>query len=180
MCSKGAALFLAGDEFCNTQFGNNNAYCQDNLTSWIDWSRKEKYSDVFEFFKYMISFRKRFHVVTDNSGQTTCSLPPVSVHSCIPWNTEFNRDTRMIGVMYAGARDPLATTAEIVYFGINAYWGDVHVELPKLPAGYRWRLYVNTANPPQDVITENKYIYLHSNSITMGGRSVFIAVGEKL
>ena len=60
MCSRGPALFLAGDEFCNTQFGNNNAYCQDNIVSWLDWSRKEIYNDVFEFFKYMIAFRKRF------------------------------------------------------------------------------------------------------------------------
>lgn len=49
MCSQGPALFLAGDEFCNTQFGNNNAYCQDNIISWLDWTRKEKHKDVFEF-----------------------------------------------------------------------------------------------------------------------------------
>ncbi len=42
-------MFLAGDEFGNTQFGNNNAYCQDNEISWLDWTRKEKFQDVFDF-----------------------------------------------------------------------------------------------------------------------------------
>ncbi len=180
MCSRGAALFLAGDEFCNTQFGNNNAYCQDNAISWLDWSRKEKYKDVFEFFKYMISFRKRFHVITDNSGKATSSLPPVSVHSNIPWKTDFNGDTRMIGVMYAGVDKHNEKLDEIVYFGINAYWENVEVELPELPSGYVWRLYVDTGRRAEDVIVEHNHIYLYNRRITMRGRTVFAAVAEKL
>ena len=101
MCSQGPALFLAGDEFCNTQFGNNNAYCQDNIISWLDWTRKEKHKDVFEFFKYMIAFRKRFHIITDSRGKATCSYPPVSIHSNVAWSAKYYDDTRMIGVMYA-------------------------------------------------------------------------------
>lgn len=49
LCSRGTPMFLAGDEFGNTQFGNNNAYCQDNEISWLDWTRKEKFQDVFDF-----------------------------------------------------------------------------------------------------------------------------------
>lgn len=180
MCSRGAALFLAGDEFCNTQFGNNNAYCQDNITSWLDWSRKEKYSDVFEFFKYMISFRKRFHVITANRQKATCSLPPESIHSCIPWKTEFNQDTRMIGVMYAGASKANPALDEIVYFGINAYWGDVNVELPALPTGYVWKLYIDTGRNNTDVIVEDKNIMLYDRRITMRGRTVIAAVAQKM
>lgn len=179
MCSRGAALFLAGDEFCNTQFGNNNAYCQDNITSWLDWSRKEKYSDVFEFFKYMISFRKRFHVITANRREATCSLPPESIHSCIPWNTEFDSNTRMIGVMYAGADSKNPALDEIVYFGINAYWNDVNVELPALPTGYVWKLYVDTGRNQDDVITEDKNILIYNRRITMHGRTVIAAVAQK-
>ena len=179
MCSRGAALFLAGDEFCNTQFGNNNAYCQDNITSWLDWSRKEKYKDVFEFFKYMISFRKRFHVITANRREATCSFPPESIHSCIPWNTEFDSNTRMIGVMYAGADRNNPALDEIVYFGINTYWNDVNVELPALPTDYVWKLYVDTGRSSNDVITENKNIILYNRRITMHGRTVIAAVAQK-
>lgn len=180
MCSRGAALFLAGDEFCNTQFGNNNAYCQDNITSWIDWSRKEKFSDVFEFFKYMIAFRKRFKVITGIRQEALCSLPPESIHSCIPWKTEFNGDTRMVGVMYAGLDENDFTKDSIVYFGINAYWGDVNVELPALPTGYVWKLYVDTGRSCNDVIVENQNILLYNRRITMRGRTVIAAVAEKV
>ena len=59
MCSRGTPMFLAGDEFGNTKFGNNNSYCQDNITSWLDWRMLEKNKDLFEFFKFMIAFRKK-------------------------------------------------------------------------------------------------------------------------
>ena len=180
LCSRGAALFLAGDEFCNTQFGNNNAYCQDNIISWIDWSRKEKYSDVFEFVKYMIAFRKRFHIITNNRREASCSFPPESIHSCIPWNTEFDGNTRMIGVMYAGAAKNDPSLDEIVYFGVNAYWENVNVELPSLPSGYVWKLYVDTGRASDKVICENDNIYLYDRKITMHGRTVIAAVATKI
>ncbi len=180
MCSRGAALFLAGDEFCNTQFGNNNAYCQDNIISWLDWTRKNKYNDMFEFCKYMIAFRKRFKVITDNSGKETCSLPPLSIHSDIPWKTNFDSNSRMIGIMYAGAKKDNPQNTEIVYFGVNAYWEKVNVELPEIPSNYRWKLYVNTGNPADNVIVEDKNIIIHDRKITMEGRSVIALVAEKM
>lgn len=180
MCSRGPALFLAGDEFCNTQFGNNNPYCQDNIISWLDWSRKEKYKDVFEFFKYMIAFRKRFHVITANRRVSSCTFPPESLHSPQPWKTEFNSESRMVGVMYAGASKGIKGLDEIVYFGINAYWGTVDVELPGLPAGYVWKLYVDTGRSADNVIVENNNIMLYNRRLTMQGRTVIIAVAEKI
>ena len=56
-CSRGTPMFLAGDEFGNTQFGNNNAYRQDNEISWLDWTRKEKFQDVFDFVLIWTAFR---------------------------------------------------------------------------------------------------------------------------
>ncbi len=179
MCSQGPALFLAGDEFCNTQFGNNNAYCQDNIISWLDWTRKEKHKDVFEFFKYMIAFRKRFHIITDSRGKATCSYPPVSIHSNVAWSAKYYDDTRMIGVMYAGVSLKQQGLDEFVYFGVNAYWDYVNVELPDLPEGYHWKLYINTGNEPQDVILEDRNVILYDRRINMAGRSVIVAVGER-
>ena len=56
-------MFYAGDEFCNTQFGNNNAYCQDNIISWPDWTRLEKYQEIHDFFRYMIAFREKYPIL---------------------------------------------------------------------------------------------------------------------
>ena len=75
MCSRGIPMFLAGDEFCNTQFGNNNAYCQDNEISWLDWGRLGKYKDIFRFFQYMIRFRKTHRLVRANVSGGACGFP---------------------------------------------------------------------------------------------------------
>ena len=63
-------MFLAGDEFGNTQFGNNNSYCQDNEVSWLDWSLLEKNRELFEFFKFMIHFRKKHTVIRKKLPET--------------------------------------------------------------------------------------------------------------
>ena len=180
MCSRGPALFLAGDEFCNTQFGNNNAYCQDNLTSWLDWSRKEQFSDVFEFAKYMIAFRKRFHVITKNRDVARCTFPPESIHGTQPWKTDFNENSRMVAVMYAGMSKENPELDEIVYFAINAHWEDAFIELPSLPTGYVWKLYFDTGRAPEEVITEDKNILLYDRRYRMSGRTVLAAVAEKV
>ena len=56
--SNGTPMFRAGDEFLNTQFGNNNPYNQDNEIGWLDWSQLQSSKDIFRFFKKMIAFRK--------------------------------------------------------------------------------------------------------------------------
>ena len=86
----------------------------------------------------------------------------------------------MIAVMYAGAAEDDSSRDEIVYFGINAHWEPVDVELPGLPAGYVWKLYVDTGRNADNVIAEYSNILLHDRRIRMQGRSVIAAVAEKL
>ena len=102
MCSRGIPMFLAGDEFCNTQFGNNNAYCHDSIISWLDWERLEKYHDVFDFFQYMIRFRKEHRLLRTNISDGVCGLPDVSFHGTDPWCSQFQEYDRYAGVMFAG------------------------------------------------------------------------------
>ena len=80
MCSRGPAMFYAGDEFCNTQFGNNNAYCQDNIISWLDWTRLEKYQEIHDFFRYMIAFREKYPILRRSTKKALCGLPEISIH----------------------------------------------------------------------------------------------------
>ncbi len=143
MCSRGAAMFLAGDEFCNTQFGNNNAYCQDNITSWLDWTRLDKYSEMYEFCRYMIAFRKTHQVIRRKTNHSTCGFPDVSVHNGDPWNVNFNYNTRVTGVMFAGRTDD-SKCDDIVFIAINTYWDVQKMQLPALPSHLMWNVYVNT------------------------------------
>ena len=82
--------------------------------------------------------------------------------------------------MYAGANLKNPIDKDIVYFAINAYWEKVRVELPEIPTNYHWKLYVNTGNPADNVIVENQNIILNDRRITMEGRSVIVAVAEKI
>ena len=179
MCSRGAAMFLAGDEFCNTQFGNNNAYCQDNEISWIDWSRKEQYSEMFEFCKFMIQLRKEHPILRGRSGPSGCGFPEVSVHNSKAWNAECNQDTHTIGVMFAG-RNASNTEDDIIYIGVNTFWEYCDIELPKLPLGRKWKVLVNTEfehtqDVDYDLLTRRKSDIL----LTMCPRSVLVARVEK-
>ena len=136
-------MFYAGDEFCNTQFGNNNAYCQDNQISWLDWNRLEEYREIHDFCRYMIAFRKEHAVVRKSTGNAACGFPKISLHNGYPWNGRTDYDCRLIGIMYAG-RDEKDTKDDIVFYGMNAYWNPLDMQLPNLPEGMRWKVCVNT------------------------------------
>ena len=67
-------MFLAGDEFGNTQYGNNNAYCQDNEISWLDWNRLEQYRNLHAFTAAMTAFRREHPVLRGNAGSAPWGL----------------------------------------------------------------------------------------------------------
>ncbi len=143
MCSRGIPMFLAGDEFGNTQFGNNNAYCQDNITSWLDWSLLEKNRELFEFFRTMIAFRKSHRVLRANVSGGACGFPDISFHGVNPWQKgPFSKDDHYIGAAFAGWEKNEGP--ELVYVASNAYWEDLDITLPPLPSGLTWVLKVDT------------------------------------
>ncbi len=180
MCSRGAAMFPAGDEFCNTQFGNNNAYCQDNITSWLDWNRLDKYQEMFEFCKYMIAFRKK-HKVTRKAvhiHKAHCGFPDISFHNGSPWNENFNYDTRLVGLMYAG-RNKEDTEDDIVFIGINTFWENQRITPPDLPDYLRWNIEMDTWFKFEKDIDFNKLTERYGNTVVMKPRSVIIMTAVK-
>ena len=143
MCSRGIPMFLAGDEFCNSQGGNNNAYCQDNLTSWLDWGLLEKNRDMFLFFQAMIRFRKIHPILRSNLSGGCCGFPDVSFHGVKPWHGGMFEDhERYIGVLFSGWRKETGT--DIVYVASNAYWEPLEISLPQLPERMGWTLEADT------------------------------------
>ncbi len=179
MCSRGPAMFYAGDEFCNTQFGNNNAYCQDNIISWLDWSRLEEYQGIHDFFRFMIAFRKKYAILRKTTKAAACGLPEISIHNGFPWNGGTDHNSRLIGIMYAG-RDELDTRDEIVFYGMNAYWEQLVLQLPELPNGLHWKIVVNTFltyEDGKDVEAETEFYY--KKMVMVPPRTVIILVAEE-
>ncbi len=179
MCSRGASMFLAGDEFCNTQFGNNNVYCQDNITSWLDWKRKDEYNEMFEFCKFMIDLRKKHPILRGRSGPSGCGFPEVSIHNRTAWNSSCEADTRTIGIMFAG-RTEGNIEDDIIYIGINAFWEKVEVQLPNLPQGRKWNIIMNTEFEHTKETNYHKLTkWTRDDKFMMCPRSVVIAIVGK-
>ena len=143
MCSRGTPMFLAGDEFGNTKFGNNNSYCQDNITSWLDWRMLEKNKDLFEFFKFMIAFRKKHPIIHKQLPTSVCGMDPIHTHNLNAEETDIPRDARTFCVSFAGY-DKEKGKDDLIYVAVNTFWEDVTITLPNLHRRGAWHLSVNT------------------------------------
>ncbi len=165
-CSRGAPMFLAGDEFLNTQFGNNNAYCQDNEISWLDWSYLEKNKEYFEFFKNMIAFRKKHKILRTNISNGTHGFADLTFHGVTPHQTSFNTHDRYVGAMFAGQENE--QKPEMIYVAMNSYWENLDVNLPQLPLGLKWKAEIATDKNATDVyINENNYVNISARSVVV-------------
>lgn len=178
LCSRGPAMFFAGDEFCNTQFGNNNAYCQDNIISWLDWSRLEEFKEIHDFVRHMIQFRKEHPILRKMTKPSSCQFPEISVHNGTPFNASTDYKTKLIGIMYAG-RNEEDTEDDIVFYCMNAYWEPLVMQLPVLPNGKHWHVDINTNAEYFDGedFTEKTEL-LGVNTIRVPARTTIILVAE--
>ena len=174
MCSRGTPMFFSGDEFLNTQFGNNNAYCQDNEISWLNWRDLEKNRAHFEFCKYMAAFRKAHPVLRKFAGNSWCGFPEIQVMGA-------DAETKVLRVIYAGrveVDDRGNGHDDIVCLAVNVFWEDQEFWLPALQGGKVWYVAADTSGrylqhyiPGQQGMSR-----LPENKVTVGARSVCIFV----
>lgn len=178
LCSRGPAMFFAGDEFCNTQFGNNNAYCQDNIISWLDWSRLEEFKEIHDFVRHMIQFRKEHPILRKMTKPSSCQFPEISVHNGTPFNASTDYKTKLIGIMYAG-RNEEDREDDIVFYCMNAYWEPLVMQLPVLPNGKHWHVDTNTNAEyfdGEDFTAKTEFLGV--NTIRVPARTTIILVAE--
>lgn len=178
LCSRGTPMFLSGDEFADTRYGNNNPYCQDNLISWLDWSLLKKNKDLFDFFQYMIRFRKDHPVIRKDLEPSYLGVPAMSTHGLTPDETNFSGDNHVVCVRFAGYNE--ATQKEdLVYLAVNSGWFPVTLTLPELPEHYKWKVAVNTGDPKCQFFHKNSMPTVESK-IFLGERSVIIFVATAI
>ena len=171
-------MFLAGDEVRRTQQGNNNAYCQDNDVSWLDWTLAEKHSDLLRFWKLAIAFRKRYAALRQGQFFTGAvnerGLADVSWHG-----TELNKpgwddpNARALGMTLAGFNgDP------DIHVMMNMYWESLIFDLPTVP-GRSWFKAVDTSEiSPLDIADPGSETAIAGNSLLVAGRSVVVLVNR--
>lgn len=177
LCSRGTPMFLSGDEFCNTRFGNNNPYCQDNPISWLNWNLLEKNRDIFSFFQFMIRFRKEHPVIRKKLAPSATGFPDTSVHTEKAWDSSLGAQSRYLGALFAGQKED--GTEDVVYLALNVHWEARSVELPGLPEGMCWKLRVNTGvTEAEGYVYEGKGYSLKEDRFFMRERSVAVFTAE--
>ena len=160
-------MILAGDEFGNSQKGNNNAYCQDNPTTWLNWNDLEKNTETFDFVRELLAFRKR-HPLYHNkeflrgSDYRSLGAPDVSCHGREPWTADFSYYSRELGILYYGAY----FGGESLYFAFNFHWEAHEFYLPDIQKGKIWKVLYDTA--------EKKGGTLQQGVVKMEPRSIVI------
>lgn len=180
MCSRGTPMFLAGDEFGNTQNGNNNCYCQDNELSWLDWRLLEKNRELFEFFRFMIDYRHRHVIIRKKLPDAVCGMAPIHAHDVRAEITDLPADTQTFSISFAGY-DAARGADDVVYVSINTYWEDVTITLPTLSGAMHWYLSADTYGDEQ-----GRYTYPEKDEIRVDGtytlrpRTVAVFTGRQM
>jgi glycogen operon protein len=161
MVSQGVPMILGGDEFLNSQHGNNNAWCQDNPIGWIDWSLRERNAGFLRFVRLMIALRKAHHVLRRRTFFTgeRAGLPPEIVwHGVEPAAPDFSARSRSLAFALDGRRSDRPNLIDRdIYVAMNAYWGPLNFRIPAAPSGRAWRRAVDTSLPsPDDIVPEDE------------------------
>jgi len=186
--SQGTPLLQAGDEFLNTQLGNNNAYCQDNEIGWVNWKATKAGKEYQQFVKECIAFRKA-HPIFNLSKPLTgkdisgCGLPDISWHGLEPWKPQFEDYRRELAVMYCGeyGRKADGSRDEDIYVIYNMYWEPQIFGLPKPGGGRRWHLVIDTGRSElHDFTPAGEEILLEEQrNYTAVPRSVIVFIAKK-
>ncbi len=157
MISQGVPMLLAGDEFLRTQNGNNNAWCQDNATGWVDWALTERNADFLTFVRQLIALRKRHPALRRRAffeGGRSGQPPDIAWHGVEPAQPDFSWESRSLALVLDGRRiDRPGEVDRDLYIVLNAYWEPLSFRVPSAPSGRLWRRTVDTAlDAPNDAV----------------------------
>lgn len=151
LLSQSTPLIFMGDEFGNSQKGNNNPYCQDNPVSWLDWSGIRKNAKLHEFWKMLIAFRRKNPILHPArelrlTDYIACGYPDLSYHGKYAWRVQTEGNVRHIGIMLCGKYAKSGGPGEdaFLYIAMNMHWESRELAFPKLPRGMKWEFVFST------------------------------------
>ena len=168
---------------------NNNAYCQDNEISWLNWNLLKTNSDLYEFVRALIKFRKShpvFHMEKEPMimDYLACGHPDVSYHGVKAWCPEFENFRRQLGIMYCGEYGKRADVTNDDYFFVayNMHWEPHEFALPNLPKGMKWHVAFNSdeLEPGQEgILTEGaQKLAENQKQFEVGPRTIVVFCGR--
>lgn len=173
-------MILAGDEFGNSQNGNNNPYCLDSTVSWINWGQKKKNEELFSYVQNLISFRKEhriLHMPKELKGSDTmsCGYPDLSCHSDSAWFCDFEYNRKQVGMMYCGA---YAEEEECIYIAYNFNWCEQKFALPTLKEKFEWQAAFSTETI-EKTKKKTEWKLKGEKTFFVPGRTIVVLTGKK-
>jgi isoamylase len=187
MMSQGVPMLLMGDEMGRTQYGNNNAYSQDNEMNWLDWGLLEENRDLFEFTRAVIEFRRRHPVLRGGHflrGQdyNNKGCPDITWYGVRGVQPNWGKDNRALAFLLCGdyAKGGLWKD-DHVYVAMNMFWEDRTFNVPPAPHGAKWHLFVNTSSDKQSVYYPGtEPLMTDQTKVRLKSYSVAVLLGREL
>ena len=182
--SQGVPLLYAGDEFGNSQGGNNNGYSSNNSVGWLDWNEIGKEKDLTLFVKKLIAFRKNHPILhmkspLRESDYLSVGYPDVSFHDTKAWYCPYDNSSRSMGIMYCGLyAKKEGASDDFLYVAYNAYWDKHSFALPSLPKGMKWFKEMTTEAKSGREFSDEASPLADQRSYAAAARSVTILVGR--
>ena len=179
LLSQGTPMLLAGDEFGNSQGGNNNPYCHDSELTWLDWNHEKANRELQDFIRDAIAYRKR-HKVLHQTRVLQCmdnhsdGIPDLSYHGERAWYCNFSRADRHVGCLYSGR---YAGEKGLLYIAYNLYWTDQEFALPILPKNTAWYKVMDTSL--EKSFLADAQPFGREKSFFVPGRTIMILEGRE-
>ena len=176
LSAQGTPCILAGDEFGNSQNGNNNVYCQDNEIAWLDWNDLKKNQELFQYVKDLIALRKELeflHPMQELKGlqETRYGMPQISYHGEQAWKAPTRIDSRQLGVYYHWEKEE-AVDCFVAY---NMHWEKKNFALPPLQRGKKWYQIFTTE---EAAVSRTEVLVENQREINIAGRTIVMFVGR--
>ena len=176
LLSQGVPMIRFGDEFGNSQRGNNNAWCQDNKVSYLDWGDLEKNKEYFEFVRELIALRHEHPVFHSRYAKKmydyiSCGVPDVSFHGEQAWNQSFANYNRHFAVMYIGAYEKVSEKKcdDDFYVAYNMHWTGHRFHPPKPAKGKKWEICLSSGDGRESGIFDAE-----KNELAVYARSIVV------
>ncbi len=178
LTAQGVPLLLAGDEFGRSQRGNNNAYCQDNEISWIDWELAEQNAGLLRFFRRLIALRRKYCLFRRDSffsSRPVSGKPEISWQSLVPGRQDWSAQARVLAFQLHGNGDE-----PDFFIMLNSAASARTFSLPSPPRRRRWRQLIDTAaEPPDDLVEEGKAPVLTGSRLKVEGFAAAVLITRR-
>ena len=181
LLSQGTPMLLAGDEFGNSQLGNNNPWCHDSELTWTDWGKKQAGRELTAFVSRLIAFRKSHRILhmpwePRCSDVRSCGYPDLSFHGSKAWYGAFEPMNRHLGCMYD---QEYADGEGFLYLAFNFHWEPHAFALPLLPRQMSWHQIMDTSKKESFIAADEQIIYEKEKSFEVPPRTVVILETRK-